>query len=682
MSSFLRNYAAFLLFLLNFSTAYSQYVNSRTCIGGTGDEIIYPKYSGDNSSLYNFKSNDGGSIYFFYSNSTDGDFSSNKGYNDLYALKINSRGQIEFIKNLGNPFFEDDFIVKQSSDSSQYFILRESHSNDSLNVNGYIGDITIQYSLININSSGDILWNKTVYNAVNHIDNYSFSNYPNWFHLFIDRSDNCIVQYNKIGVNMTARSYYNDSIIYAKIDKNGNTVWEKNVSPFSIYNNSDPSFQIDTFYIGTTTFQNNFTETTNKYILSAYLSRFYPSQSRGLIYTLDKNTAAIESVLIDSTYGFNYVGIRDQFITYGNYTKYVADSSNTYSFFHIRKYDEQLHEQYEKEKMYNIPFEYFWGGSFSYSILTNCAAVPYFNTDSTQIWFSTTANTSRFDFYFGMMFNDQIISLKTYANIINPSNGEFIRIVDLNKKRYNYLLDKINNSFYYYSTDTLSVISTSTPAQITAYNFDGTELRSKDSIRGIYSSMDGNNLLNSFCNIKNSIVLYDIDSTLQFVVLDTLLNSLMQAEIDTILFTPDYYNFGILSYNLHILDTNNYCVLQSIRKDTISGCYPNTDNIIFSTFSKQQLISSVVQKSSAAFINIFPNPNNGSFTLDFVASGSYPVSLSLFDITGKVAYQKTILHNNHSSIYLSENALSSGSYLLEIKGNDNVWIKKVVIQHQ
>ncbi len=665
-------------FLIFSSSLYGQFTNSRTCIGGTGDEVVYPRYLGEKSSLYNFKSNDGGSIYFFYSNSSDGDFTSNKGYNDLYALKINTDGHIAFIINLGNSFYEDDFIVKQSSDSNRYYIMLESHSNDSVQTNGYIGDVEIQYSLFCINNSGTILWNKTIYDAVNHIDNYSFSNYPNWFNLFTDRSGNCIVLFNKIGISTDGRSYYNDSITYTKIDKNGHTVWENTLSPYVLYNNTDPTFQMDTFYIGSTTFQNNFTETDNKYILSTSLSRFYPFQSRNLIYTLDKTSATISSVLVDSSYSFNFVGIRDQFITYGNYVKYVNDSSNRYSFFHIRKYNEQLQELYEREKIYNIPFQYFYGGSFSSGISTYCNADPFFNGDSTQIWFNTTVNTSKLDYYFGMIYNIEILSLKTYGNTINTSNGEFVRIVDLNKKNFNFLMDKIGNVFYYYSIDTMNTGSLNVPALITAYSFDGTELRNKDNIVGIFSNMNTTTAVNNFCNISNSIVYYHTDSTIRFTVLDTLLNPVMHGILDTTTYTPDFYNYGSFTYNLHILDSNHYCILQSIRKDTISGCYPNTDNIIFSTFT-QPLVSSIKQKKSYGFLNIFPNPNDGNFTIGFASTGNFPITITLMDVTGKVVYRQTLQHRNESFIQISDAVLPSGMYNVQISSSWDTWNKKIMI---
>lgn len=674
-----------LTLLINFvfvnTFAFSQYTINNTCIGGSGNEVIYPRYFNEESDKYNFKLNDGGSMYFFYTNSTDGDFAPNRGYNDLVIVKINNDGEIAFKKNIGNSFYEDEFTVKQSKDSSRFYILLENHSNDSVLVNGFVGDVTIQYALFCIDKNGTILWNKILYDEVCHIDNYSNSNYPNWVQLFLDRDDNCIVQYNKIKVNTGGRFYHIDSINNLKIDKNGNTIWEKTNSPYSLYNNFDSSFQIDTFYVGTTTFTNQYTETDNKYFFSAYLSKNYAAnnfQSRSLIYTIDKVNASFSSILIDSSYRFNFIGLKDEFITYGSFVKFVVDSSNKYNFFQIRKYDEQLHQIYVSEKMNNTPEQFIYTGSFSTSISSSYDVHPYFNADSSQVWFSTIVNTSSLGYYMGMLYSFELISMKTYANILNAQTGNVVEI-DLNKKKYNFLIDKISNEFFYYSIDTFYSSNIYAPALITVYNFNGSELRNRDSIYAIFDIYN-NAITKAFCNINNTIILYKYDSTLQFIVLDALLNKVMQENIDTVTYTADYFNYVAIKYNIHILDTNRYCVLKSIWQDTISGCYPNSDNILHSLFSKNNLVSSIKNNIGIDFLNVYPNPNNGSFSIDFSSKGNYPITLILFDVTGKIIYTKTLQHHNQSLLQISDNILPSGLYNIQIRSANDVWNKKILIQ--
>lgn len=367
-------------------------------------------------------------------------------------------------------------------------------------------------------------------------------------------------------------------------------------------------------------------------------------------------------------------------------TKSILKTVAILTLLSLQKYDEQLNIIYENELRYNIPFEYVHGWPASYSKTTSCNPIPYFNNDSSKIWFSTDVNTvSEYVYYYPIGYD---VETKTYAYILNPENGIITQTVDLNKREFNsFLLKKMNNVFYYYSFDTISTIdsislitiSTFDSASITAYNFDGTELRTTNEIYGIsenYSSYP----LNNICNIKNSIVLYNNNNSKpRFIVLDTLFNTIMQGLADTTSYPPDYFNYAAMKYNIHILDTNRYCVLQSIWQDTISGCYPNTNNIILSTFSKENIISSVKNNTSLDFLTIYPNPNNGNFTINFSSKGNYPITISLFDITGKIVYQENIQHNNRSFIQISDAVLPSGLFSIQISGLNDMWNKKVMI---
>lgn len=161
--------------------------------------------------------------------------------------------------------------------------------------------------------------------------------------------------------------------------------------------------------------------------------------------------------------------------------------------------------------------------------------------------------------------------------------------------------------------------------------------------------------------------------------MDTLLNTVMQGLVDTASSSTGYFYNLTSKYNIHILDTNHYCVLQSIWQDTISGCYPNTDNIIFNSYTKNDIISSVKNKTTSDFLSIYPNPNNGNFSVNFSSNGNYPITISLFDVTGKIVYQQSLQHNEKSLIPISDAVLANGLYNIQISGANEVWNRKVLI---
>jgi hypothetical protein len=78
-------------------------------------------------------------------------------------------------------------------------------------------------------------------------------------------------------------------------------------------------------------------------------------------------------------------------------------------------------------------------------------------------------------------------------------------------------------------------------------------------------------------------------------------------------------------------------------------------------------------------LNLFQNPNNRDFTIDFISKGNYPITISLFDVTRKMVYQQNVQHNNQSLIQMSDAVLTAGLYNIQISSTNDVWNKKVMI---
>ena len=65
--------------------------------------------------------------------------------------------------------------------------------------------------------------------------------------------------------------------------------------------------------------------------------------------------------------------------------------------------------------------------------------------------------------------------------------------------------------------------------------------------------------------------------------------------------------------------------------------------------------------------------------LYFFSKGNYPITISLFDVTGKMVYQQNIQHNNQSLIQISDAVLAAGLYNIQISSANDIWNKKVMI---
>ena len=101
---------------------------------------------------------DGGYILVGYSNSMDGQVSTNLGEDDFWIVRLDEFGEIIWQKSFGGSHSEWPFAVKQSLDGS-FVIAGWSDSNDG-DVSGNHG--LKDYWIIKIDGSGNLLWEKSL----------------------------------------------------------------------------------------------------------------------------------------------------------------------------------------------------------------------------------------------------------------------------------------------------------------------------------------------------------------------------------------------------------------------------------------------------------------------------------------------------------------------------------------
>jgi len=145
----------------------------KKAFGGSNDDKISDAYA--NYSIV--QTTEGGYIFTGKTKSTDGDITSNQGLNDVWVVKINGLGVIEWQKTFGGT--SDDFgqSVIQTADGN-YVITAGSASNN--------GDFTSNLGatdlwVIKINSTGNIIW-KSSFGGSNS-ESYQYSS-------LIETSDN------------------------------------------------------------------------------------------------------------------------------------------------------------------------------------------------------------------------------------------------------------------------------------------------------------------------------------------------------------------------------------------------------------------------------------------------------------------------------------------------------------
>jgi len=130
-------------------------------LNSNGDTVWKKTYGGNSYDLgYSITTtSDGGYVLTGNTESNDGDFSGmNKGYDDIFVMKLNSSGDIVWKKTFGGDGVDYGTSITRTRDGG-YVLTGGTFSNngDFSGMNKGKGDIIV----IKLNSSGDIVWKKT-----------------------------------------------------------------------------------------------------------------------------------------------------------------------------------------------------------------------------------------------------------------------------------------------------------------------------------------------------------------------------------------------------------------------------------------------------------------------------------------------------------------------------------------
>ena len=117
-------------------------------LGGSGQDLL--------RSIQH--TNDNGYIVAGISSSTDGDVTGNHGDFDIWVVKLNEDGNLQWQKSYGGSESDFAYSVQQTTDGG-YIVAGGSYSNDG-DVTGNHGDG--DYWVLKLNSTGNIQWQKTL----------------------------------------------------------------------------------------------------------------------------------------------------------------------------------------------------------------------------------------------------------------------------------------------------------------------------------------------------------------------------------------------------------------------------------------------------------------------------------------------------------------------------------------
>ena len=188
------------------------------------------------------------------------------------------------------------------------------------------------------------------------------------------------------------------------------------------------------------------------------------------------------------------------------------------------------------------------------------------------------------------------------------------------------------------------------PFQLVTFQYDDDNRLTKQTIA---RNMDGEyENIRQFCAVRNS------DGTVKESVFSSWINEV---------WLDDTHNF--FTYD----DRENRTYFLRTELDS-SSTWVNTGQ----TFYYYRIESSTSDHLQDSYIELTPNPNNGSFSLELNEISLNYTRLSIFSSTGRLVHKTASLNLQNQ---LNLNFLPAGSYILRLSNKEESWTERFVIQH-
>ncbi|MBC7607556.1 MAG: T9SS type A sorting domain-containing protein [Burkholderiales bacterium] len=112
-------------------------------------------------------------------------------------------------------------------------------------------------------------------------------------------------------------------------------------------------------------------------------------------------------------------------------------------------------------------------------------------------------------------------------------------------------------------------------------------------------------------------------------------------------------------------------------KDVVAGNAGTINSITLEICTQTLLADTDFELENFA---LYPNPNNGSFTVRFDSKSGNKINISVYDLTGRKIYDKRYPNNGLFFQMLQLDSAQSGVYLVVISDGNKKTVKRIVIQ--
>src|SRR5258706_851718 len=201
-------------------------------LNGEGNLVWQKNYGGsdDEEASCIAATYDGGYIVAGYTLSFNGDVTGNHGYRDMWVIKVDSAGNLEWQKCFGGTDWDDAFTIQQTSDSG-YIVAGSSQSNN--------GDATENkgvrdYWIVKLDADANILWQKS-YGGISYEVAWSIQQITGGGYIVAGGT------MSWDGDVLENHAYFTDDYWILRLDNGGNIVWQNSLvgsdydDPFAVH---------------------------------------------------------------------------------------------------------------------------------------------------------------------------------------------------------------------------------------------------------------------------------------------------------------------------------------------------------------------------------------------------------------------------------------------------------------
>jgi len=97
-------------------------------------------------------------------------------------------------------------------------------------------------------------------------------------------------------------------------------------------------------------------------------------------------------------------------------------------------------------------------------------------------------------------------------------------------------------------------------------------------------------------------------------------------------------------------------------------------------FCTESSLSTPDTSMSFENVTIYPNPNNGSFTLKLQSATANEIKVNIFDIRGRKIYNNTFDNNTNFKQTIELGSVQSGMYLMTVSDGSKQTTKRLIIE--